>query len=228
MIRNTGKNKYLKHSHISDSVFRSVLAYFCKDYTAKVTADLVGISRNTVNRVFDLIRQRISLFKEGLPFNGEVEVDESYFGARRVRGKRGRGAKGKIPVVGLLKRGGKVYTQVIANCQRKSLIPIIKGKILEDATVFTDGWKSYDGLILNGYQHYRIYHSKNEFARGKNHINGIESFWSYAKRRMNKFNGIRKDKFILHLKETEYRWNTKSTNGNMYQQLLRNFRQTPL
>lgn len=138
------------------------------------------------------------------------------------------GAKGKIPVVGLLKRGGKVYTQVITNCHRRSLMPIIKGKVLEDTNIFTDGWKSYDGLILNGYHHYRIFHSKNEFARGKNHINGIESFWSYAKRRMNKFNGIRKDKFILHLKETEYRWNTKSTNANMYKQLLTNFRQKPL
>jgi len=66
------------------------------------------------------------------------------------------------------------------------------------------------------------------FARGKNHINGIESFWSYAKRRMNKFNGIKKDKFILHLKETEYRWNTKSANGNMYKELLKKFREKPL
>lgn len=229
MIRNIGKNKYLKHSHISERVFRSVLACFCRDYTAKETAEIVGLSRITVNVLFNRFRERIVfLTDDSQLFNGEVEVDESYFGARRVRGKRGRGAKGKIPVVGLLKRGGKVYTQVITNCNRHSLMPIIKGKVLEDTNIFTDGWKSYDGLILNGYHHYRIFHSKNEFARGKNHINGIESFWSYAKRRMNKFNGIRKDKFILHLKETEYRWNTKSTNGNMYQQLLRNFRQTPL
>jgi len=82
---------------------------------------------------------------EGL--GGEVEVDESYFGARRVRGKRGRGAMGKIPVVGLLKRHGKVYTQVVRNCTREQLMPILKGKILTQSTVYTDGWKSYAGLV---------------------------------------------------------------------------------
>lgn len=75
--------------------------------------------------MFNRFRERIlTLTDDRQSFNGEVEVDESYFGARRVRGKRGRGAKGKIPVVGLLKRGGKVYTQVITNCHRRSLMPI--------------------------------------------------------------------------------------------------------
>jgi len=108
--------------------------------------------------------------------DGEIEVDKSYFGAQRIRGKRVRGASGKTPVVGLLKRNCKVYTQVINNCSREALLPIIKGKVLEGSTVYTDGWKSYDSLVLNGYKHYRIHHSENEFARGKNHVNGIESF----------------------------------------------------
>lgn len=86
-------------------------------------------------------------------------------------------------------------------------MPIIKGKILEGPTVYTDGWKAYDGLILNGYDHYRIFHSNNEFARGKNHVNGIESFWSFAKRRMAKFNGISSDRFNMNLKESEMRFN---------------------
>jgi len=194
-----------------------------------MTSEIVGISRNTINFLYSKFRERILLLEcLNKNLDGEVEVDESYFGARRVRGKRGREVKGKIPVVGLLKRGGKVYTRVIANCQRKNLLPIIKGKVLEETTIFTDGWKSYDGLVLNGYHHYRIYHSKNEFARGKNHINGIESFWSYTKRRLNKFNGIRKDKFLFHLKESEYRWNAKTGNVNIYQELLKKFREKPL
>ena len=80
-------------------------------------------------------------------------------------------------------------------------MPIIQGKILEGSTIYTDGWKAYDGLILNGYEHYRIFHSHNEFARGKNHVNGIESFWAFTKRRLAKFNGLTDDKFILHLKD---------------------------
>lgn len=95
-------------------------------------------------------------------------------GAKRVRGKKGRGAAGKTPVFGLLKRDGKVFVQIVKNCTRAELMPIIQGKILEGSTINTDGWKAYDGLILNGYTHHRVFHSKNEFARSKNHVNGID------------------------------------------------------
>ena len=125
-----------------------------------------------------------------------------------------------------MKRGGKVYTQIITNCTKEQLMPIIRGKVLSDTTVYTDGWASYDSLILYGYKHKRIHHHENEFARGKNHVNGIESFWSFAKRRLNKLNGIQKKYFLLHLKESEFRWNHKK--NNLYQILLVNLRQNPL
>ena len=60
------------------------------------------------------------------PLVGQIEVDESYFGARRVKGKRGRGARGKTIVFGLLKRGYKVYTQIIEKCDRNTLQTIIR------------------------------------------------------------------------------------------------------
>ena len=221
------RNKYLKHTHISEAKFKQILKCFSQDFTASQTSLLTNVSRNSINGLFAKFRLRIldlTTNREGL--SGEVEVDESYFGARRVRGKRGRGALGKIPVVGLLKRHGKVYTQVVKNCTKEQLMPILRGNILGNTTVYTDGWKSYDGLVLNGYKHYRIYHSENEFARGKNHVNGIESFWSYTKRRMNKFNGIHKTKFLLHLKESEFRFNNRG--DIMYKELLKNFREKSL
>jgi transposase len=221
------KNKYLKNSHILEPSFRLLLMYFCEDFDASQTSRLTKISRKSVNNIFNKIRLRIlHLSNEESVFEGEVEVDESYFGARRIRGKRGRGANGKTPVIGLLKRNGKVYTKVVDNCSRKDLMPVIKGKVLEGSTVYTDGWKSYDGLVLNGYKHYRIHHHENEFARGRNHVNGIESFWSYTKRRLRKFNGIRKEKFLLHLKESEFRWNHRG--GTMYKELIKNLRRNPL
>lgn len=196
------------YNGLSDYKIKKIMKCFCLDLTASKTAALLGINRNTVNRYFNLFRQQIaanhSVFQ---PFTGEVELDESYFGAKRVRGKRGRGAAGKTPVFGVLKRDGNVYVEVVKNCSREQLMPIIQGKILEGSTLYTDGWKAYDGLILNGYDHYRVFHSANEFARGKNHVNGIESFWSFAKRRLAKFNGLTDDKFILHLKECEFRFN---------------------
>ena len=93
-------------------------------------------------------------------------------------------------------------------------MPIVQGKILESSTIYTDGWKAYNGLILNGYNHYRIYHSHNQFARGKNHVNGIESFWSFTKRRLTKFNGLTDEKFLLHLKECEFRFNHRREDLN--------------
>lgn len=194
---------------LSDYKIKKIMRHFCEDITASKTATLLNINRNTINRYFNLFRQKIaaSEIHEGGLFSGEIECDESYFGAKRIRGKRGRGAAGKTPVFGLLKRNGNVYVEIVENCSRQSLMPIIQGKILEGSTVYTDGWKAYDGLILNGYDHYRVFHSQNEFARGKNHVNGIESFWSFTKRRLAKFNGLTDNNFFLHLKECEFRFN---------------------
>lgn len=221
------KNKYLIEARISESKFREILRYFCEDETATKAARYSRINRNTVNRLYGLFRLRIvEMSLASVPELGEFEIDESYFGARRVRGKRGRGAAGKTPVFGILKRSGKVYVNIVKNCKKEQLLPIIEGKVLEGSTIYSDGWKSYDGLILNGYDHYRVYHSKNEFARGKTHINGIESFWSYAKRRMSKFNGLSDEVFHLHLKESEWRWNHRDE--NVYDILLSGFRKNPL
>jgi len=131
------KNRYLKRAHISNKKFRQILSYFCLDYTATITAKTTGISRITINRFYALFRKRILELVQSDKIGKEIEIDESYFGARRVRGKRGRGAKGKTPVVGLLKRNGKVYTEIVRNCQRKELLPIIKGRILTKSTHFT-------------------------------------------------------------------------------------------
>jgi transposase-like protein len=174
-----------------------------------------------INRYFSLLREAIfknSLSEEvGKSSGGEFELDESYFGAKRIRGKRGRGAAGKTVVFGVLKRDDKVYLEIVPNASREELMPIIQGKILEGSTIYTDGWKAYNGLILNGYDHYRIYHSNNEFARGKNHVNGIESFWSYAKSRLAKFNGFSSNKFLLHLKECEFRFNNRNKNRREFE-----------
>jgi transposase len=229
MTLKNNKNKYVKSSHISDTQFRSILKEFCFDSSATETSKRLSINRNTINRIYKLLRTRINDLSEehrSDKVGGDIEVDESYFGARRVRGKRGRGAQGKIPVFGLLKRNGIVYVEVIEYASKAQLMPIIKGKVLEGSTIYSDGWKSYDGLILNGYKHYRIYHSHNEFARGKNHVNGIESFWSYAKRRLQKFNGIHKHLFYLHIKECEFRFNHRD--GSMYKVLLKELRKRPL
>ena len=204
----------MKYHRVSRYKIKRIILCFAEDITASSASKILPINRNTTNAYYNEIREKIlqHSLKEQEKELGEFELDESYFGARRVRGKRGRGAAGKTPVFGLLKRNGKVFVTVVPNCSKEELMPIIQGKILTESTVHTDGWKTYDGLILNGYNHYRVFHHENEFARGKSHVNGIECFWSYAKRRLSKFNGLTDAKFILHLKESECRFNHKNDN----------------
>lgn len=122
---------------LSDDRIKKIRLYFCADRTASKTAVLLGINRNTINRYFNLFRQKIAVSASGKGglFSGEIACDESYFGAKRIRGKRGRGAAGKTPVFGLLKRDGNVYVEIVENCSKASLMPIIQGKILEGSTI---------------------------------------------------------------------------------------------
>lgn len=222
----TTKNPYRKNSHVNVKKTREIIRYFAEDLSATSTSRLTWINRNTINSWYNYIRDVIfekSIKTDQEIWKGIIEIDESYFWPKRIRGKRWRWAWWKIRVLWLLKRQGKVYVQIVPDCSANSLIPIIRGKTEPwETEINTDGWKSYDWLIDLWYKkHYRVHHGDNEFVRGKKHINWIESFWSYCKRRLVKFNGIQKKKYILHLKETEYRFNTRLQHKEIYNELLK-------
>lgn len=195
---------------------KKVVKHFSVDIEASKTALLTTINRNTVNRYFNIFRRIIfrKQVDEMRHFTGEVELDESYFGPARLRGrqgaKRGRGTY-KQPVFGIFERNGRVYTEIVPDCQKKTLQAIILGKVDLKSVIHTDYWRGYDGLVDVGYdKHFRVKHKESEFVNGRTvHINGIESFWSFTKRRLGKFNGV-KVNFALHLKECEWRWNKTS------------------
>lgn len=183
-----------------------LIEHFVAGTTARTAAELVGVNRNTATKEFLRLRKIISQnIEDSSPFEGEIEVDESYFGGKR-KGKRGRGASGKTPVFGLLKRKGRVYTKVIHNAKAETLIPIIEERVVPDSIVYTDTFRSYNALDVGNFKHERINHSK-LFADKRNHINGIENFWNQAKRHMRKFNGVPKQHFYLYIKECEWRFN---------------------
>jgi transposase-like protein len=218
-------NKYQESSRLSDAKYRQIVKCFALDLTATQTADLCSISRNAVNRVYARIRELIlEQTRSESPFSGEIEADESYFGPRRVKGKRGRGAGSKTIVFGLLKRDGKVYTEIVPNAKVATLQPIIRGHASIESVIHTDGWAGYNGLVDVGFEkHFRVNHGENEFSTGDgNHINGIESFWGYAKHRLAKFKGIRRDLFEIYLKETEFRFNHRGQ--GLYHLLLKMLR----
>lgn len=201
---------YVKHCKLTRNKQLELIKYFVSGSTARTASELVGIHRNTSVRFFHKLREKIVLKQQNRSEKicGEVELDESYFGGTR-KGKRGRGAAGKVAVFGILKRGGKVYTQIILDAKTDTLMPIIRQKIRPDSIVYTDCWRAYNALDISEFKHYRINHSK-RFAKKHNHINGIENFWNQAKRHMRKFNGVPTQHFNLFLKECEWRFNMGS------------------
>jgi transposase-like protein len=188
---------------------------FAVDLTATQAALMLGFDRKTINRYYGLFRAAIHAHqsRQIAAIVGVVECDESYFGQARPRGvpgprKRGRGTN-KQPVFGIFERRGAVFTEIVPDVKAKTLQGLIRGKVSLESIVMTDGWQAYDGLVDVGYdKHFRIKKYRKEgspFTDGPVHVNGIESFWSYTKRRLARFNGV-KINFELHLKECEWRW----------------------
>lgn len=185
-----------------------LLKFFILEVTARAASNLLEIHPNSAALFYRKIRIVIKahLDEESKElFKGQIELDESYFGGTR-KGKRGRGAAGKVAVFGMLKRQGKVYTVVVPDTSENTLIPEIVKKIKLHSIVYTDGYKSYNSLDVSGFHHHRINHSES-FVNKKNHINGIENFWNQAKRVLRKYNGIERSAFPLFLKECEFRFN---------------------
>lgn len=210
-------------SKLSDFKVKKIIWSFCVDVDATKTSLIVDVNRNTVNRFYQLFRtliwyHQLREFKRTI--KGGAECDEAYFGGKRRRGVPGKRSRGtnKQPVFGIFERNGRVYTEIVANCKKPPLQKIIRGKISLEAVICTDKWRGYDGLVDVGYdRHFRINHSE-EFSDGRgNHINGIENFWSFTKRRLAKFNGV-KVNFDYHLKECEWRYG--KTKNQLHKELV--------
>jgi transposase len=179
----------MRKSRLSRALQRRLIEHFVAGATARTTASLVGVNKNTAAFYFDRPREIIAQQSEDKsPVKGEIEVDENCFGGHR-KGKRGCGTAGKVPVFGLLKCGGKVYAKAIPGTKGKTLKAIIDTKVVPDSIVYSDTLSSYTVLDVSAFKHLRINHSK-LFADQKNHINGIENFWNQAKRHMRRFNGV--------------------------------------
>ncbi|MEI8320778.1 MAG: IS1595 family transposase [Alphaproteobacteria bacterium] len=196
---------YVRKSRLSGRQQSRLIEHFVAGTTARAASEIVGIQANTAIRFYHHLRELIACKQPSYELEGEVEADESYFGGIR-KGKRGRGAAGKVAVFGLLKRGGKVYTAIINDTKTDTLMPIIQERVTPDSIVYTDCYKSYNALDVSAFHHMRINHSE-LFADRHNHINGIENFWNQAKRHLRKFNGIKRENFHWFLKECEWRFN---------------------
>jgi transposase len=199
--------RLIKNSKLTNRQLNDLVKYFALEVPASRAANVTGINRHSAERVYQVIRRCLARERElHSPLGGEVEADESYFGGRR-KGPRGRGAAGKAPVFGLLKRNGKVYTRIVEDVSRKTLRQIIRTKVVPESVIYTDSFRSYDGLVLDGFKHFRINHQECFATSKRQHINGIENFWGYAKTKLKSYYGVSRGHFYFYLKEMEFRFN---------------------
>jgi transposase len=210
---------YERKSRLSARTQQRPLEHFVAGTTARAAAELVGVQARMAVVFYQRLRKLIASKQASYELSGEVEAGESYFGGVR-KGRRGRGAAGKVPVFGLLKRGGRVYTFILPDVCSSTLIPLIREKVKPDSIVYTDGFRAYDVLDVSEFRHERIDHSKDFVDTKERHINGIENFWNQAKRHLRRFNGIPKDSFYWFLKECEWRFN-----GGSHKTLLNQLKQ---
>ena len=139
----------MRKSRLSQHKQNKLIELFVAGMTARTAAELVNVNKNTA--AFYFHRLRLLIYQNSLHlemFEGEIEADESYLGGSR-KGKRGRGAAGKVTVFGLLKRNGKVYTVAVPNTQSATLLPIIREQVKSDSIVYTDTYRSYDVLDVS-------------------------------------------------------------------------------
>ena len=221
------KNIYKNRSHISTRKLRMVLQEFVLDREASKTAISTGLNRKTVNKLFELFRARIVLLAEQEKPNNldNVQVDESYFGAAKSTRSWWNT---KVAVFGIISPD-RVYTKILNKPCKAEIYPVIRDICKPGAVVFSDRSPIYNGLTNEGFIHHSVNHSAYEFGRIEGDMirtNRIESYWAWTKLRLSKFKGIRYDKYYVHLKECEWRFNHRQ--DDIYRLLLRMFRDIPI
>jgi transposase len=210
--------------------WQKLLHWFLRGLPARAIAQETGLHHQRVFRALTHVRVAM---QEDIPdvFSGTVEVDETYLGGqwknkrlseRKTGSKRGRGTK-KTPVFGILCRGGKVWAQIVPDVEARTLLPLITKQVEPGSTVCSDTWKSYTGVAANGYVHRLVKHQEGEYSDNKgNHINGLEGFWGYLKRRLAAKGGIRRERLPLYLTEYVWRYNHRNeTIESQKKQLLK-------
>lgn len=199
--------RWINHGRFSYAQWLHLIKLFELEISVRKMAEQMSMAYNTVYNAIQTIRYAILAHAEDAAdlLNGEIEIDESYFGGRR-KGNRGRGASGKVPVFGIFERNGKVRVTVVPDVTAKTLIDLTVKTVRRGSIIYTDKFKSYDSLMCCGYRHLKVDHGKC-FTSGKVYINGLEGFWSWAKERFIKHHGVSKENFPLYLKELEFRYN---------------------
>jgi transposase-like protein len=160
---------------------------------------------------------------EKLGGGGPVEIDETWIGGKpknmhrekRLKLKVGEVADHKTIVFGMLDRETRrVRAKVIPNVKRETLQAEILANVQHKATVYTDGYASYDSLKRQEFVHETVNHME-EYVRGQIHTQGIENFWSLLKRSLNgTYVAVEPFHLSKYVDEQAFRFNNRATKGN--------------
>lgn len=201
--------------------WEKIIEWFLLERSGQWTAERLTLGKNQTYQALFKIRQ---VLVKDIPdvFDETVEVDETYLGGQKKNknkkqlwkekqvfgkeSKRGFGTT-KQPVFGILCRNGKVFAKLVDDTQAKDLIPIITKRVKPGTRICSDTYRSYTGLAAKGYIHRTVEHGVKEYVRGKNHINGLEGFWGYLKRKLAAKGGVRRKYLGLFLGEYVWRYN---------------------
>jgi len=195
--------------------WKRILNLFVLDLSSNKISEQTAINKPRILRALTYVRQ---IMANDVPenFSGTVEVDETYIGGQwknkrkwiRDKGtKRGKGTT-KQPVFGIYARHGTVWAELVDDTSSRTLLPLIRKQVSKGSTVCSDTWKGYTGVATDGYVHRLVKHSEGEFSDKKGtHINGLEGFWGYIKRKLAAKGGIRRERLDLYLAEYVWRYN---------------------
>ncbi len=194
-----------------------------------MTASKNGVSAKELERELEVtyktawrIAKELRSLMEQAPgmFDGIIEADETYVGGIR-RGTRGRGAKGKTPVVGVVKRGGSVYAKVATDCKASTILPLIQKSIKPGSRLMTDKFPSYRKARRHGYKHKTVDHGAREYVRGEVHTNTIEGFWSQLKRSIDgTYHAVSAKHLQSYVNEFAWRYNLRNHETPLFPILL--------
>jgi len=198
--------------------WREIIHLFLMGQSSNSIVEQTGLDKKRVLRA--LLKIRMVLAKD-IPdiFSGTVEVDETYLGGawknkrkvvRDIGTKRGRGTS-KQPVFGILCRNGQVWAEIVENVDEATLLPLITKKVEQGSTICSDTWKAYTGIAAKGYVHRLVNHGEGKYSDGKgNHINGMEGFWGYLKRKLASKGGVTRSRLPLYIAEYVWRYNHRT------------------
>ena len=210
----------IKGVRLKDNQIKKIIQWFLLERSGLWIAQRLKIGKNQVYQVLRILRRVMS---QDVPsvFAGIVEVDETYLGGQKKnknkkqlrkeiklygKSKKGRGTN-KQAVFGILCRSGKVYAQLVEDVEAEDLVPIIRRKVKSGTRICSDTWRAYTGLVTKGYVHRVVVHKDKEYVKGRNHINGLEGFWGYLKRKLAAKGGVQRRYLSLFLGEYVWRYN---------------------